>query len=79
MLYGKIFSANVNSNNSVEIVNLFKRNVNKELQKLVDLSKEKNIDIFDFEDKIYRKYNKKGQFDLQNVQVEYKSFFKLMN
>ena len=39
----------------------------------------KFIDIFDFEDKIYRKYNKKGQFDLQNVQVEYKSFFKLMN
>ncbi len=78
-LYGKIFSTNVNSNNSVEIVNLFKRNVNKELEKLVDLSKEKNIDIFDFEDKIYRKYNKKGQFDLQNVQVEYKSFFKLMN
>ena len=79
MLYGKIFATNVNSNNSKEIVNIFKSNVNKELQKLVDLSKEKNIDIFDFEDKIYRKYNKKGHFDLQNVQVEYKSFFKLMN
>ena len=63
--------------------NSSKENIEPKIQSLIDKIKnkleEKNIDIFDFEDKIYRKYNKKGQFDLQNVQVEYKSFFKLMN
>lgn len=78
-MYGKIFATNVNKNNSLEIVKNFENNIHNELNKLIDLSKKENIDIFDLEDKIYRKYNKKGHFDLQNAQINFKSFFKLMN
>lgn len=78
-MYGKIFATNVNKNNSLKIVKNFENNIHKELDKLIDLSKKENIDIFDLEDKIYRKYNKKGHFDLQNAQINFKPFFKLMN
>lgn len=78
-LYGKIFSTNVTNSNSQDIINNFNNGVINELNKMIVLGKENNIDVFDFEDIIYRKYNKKGHFDLKNVQVKYNLNFRLMN
>lgn len=77
VMSGNVISSSINSDK--DALKVFEDNVINEYNKILEIGIENNIDIFNFQDILYRKYNKKGQIDLQNVHVKYKLNFKLMN
>lgn len=76
---GYIYASNLTINNKEEIINLFIEGIKKEFDKIIDISKTSQYDILNFKDILYRKYNKKEHFDIQNVQVKYDISFDLLN
>ena len=76
---GDIYATGLTINNNKEIIDKFCIGIKKEFEKIINISKETNYDILNFNDILYRKYNKKEHFDLQNVQVNYDISFDLLN
>lgn len=79
IMNGNIIASSINNEKDKDVLKIFEENVKKEYNRILAVGMEENIDIFNFQDIIYRKYNKKGQIDLQNVQTNYKLNFKLLN
>ena len=76
---GNIYASSLTINNSNEIINKLIEGLEKEFTKIISLSKEQNIDLLNLQDIIYRKYNKKEHFDLQNAHINYDFNFHLLN
>lgn len=78
-LRGDIYASNLSIKNSKQIIDNFINGLYNEFNKIIEISKNKNFDIFNLKDKLYRKYNKKEYFDLQNTQINYDFKFNLLN
>ena len=75
---GNIYASNINSINYKEIIKIFEENVIKDFNKLIQFSKENNVDIFQLEDFLYRIRNKKDSFDLNSIDIKIETNFKIL-
>lgn len=76
---GNIYSTDLKSNNSQEIIDNFTTNLKNDFENFIEYTKELNFDIFNLQDKIYRKYNKKDGFNIKTTNIDINVDFKLLN
>ena len=81
---GTIYATNTNINNREDIRIYFNNLIKNEFIKLINTSKENNIDLFNLQNKIYRNYHFKDYkkishtFNYNNININYDINYKLL-
>lgn len=79
VIKGNIYATDLTSNNSLETLSIFTNNLKKDFENFINYTKELNFDIFNLQDKLYRKYNKKDGFNIKTTEIDIEVKFKLLN